>query len=458
LIVCERCGTQNAEGENFCGACGAFLDWDAAPTPAVESRPQASQSNRATAEPQLPPRPPEPQPPVAPDPVAAPDPVTALKPVVAEQPVVAQNPAVAEKPVVAQNPAVAEKPGRPVVPEPARPVPDRTTAPRPPENWPTPPTDPPPVAPVSATPVSATPVSPTPVSPTPVSPTPVSPADAARERRAPEAVKPGEQKPRRLISTEAPADEPPPNEGDLICGDCGAGNVPSRKFCRRCGASLLTAQVMAKPPWWRRLLNRLRGRRYEAGYRRSVRQPVRIQGRLILIFTLAALILLAAFPGRPYLSTGVELVKDRTRAHVRVTPVDSRASSSAKGAGPDRVYDTVSNQYWAPAPTGVGEGQWFEVDLPEPTRVLDLILHTGVALDQKTFLTQGRPREVAVTFTSDTGKTTSHVIRLRDEPGKQEFDFRADRVVRVRITLRSAYGVGPNRRVAVAELEVFGRG
>jgi ribosomal protein L40E len=271
-------------------------------------------------------------------------------------------------------------------------------------------------------------------------------------------VKPGEQVRRRPVSTQAPADEPPPNEGDLICGECGAGNVPTRKFCRRCGASLLTAQVRAKPPWWRRLLNRLRGRRYEAGYRRQVRQPVRIQGRLILIFALAALILLAAFPGRPYIHTGIELVKDRTRAHVPVTPVAARASSFAPKAEPGRVYDGVSNQYWAPAPLGVAEGQWFEVDLPEPTRVLDLVLHTGVALDRKTFLTQGRPREVSVTFTSDKGETTSHVIRLRDEPGKQQFEFRADRVTKVRITLRSAYGARPNRRVAVAELEVFGRG
>jgi hypothetical protein len=271
-------------------------------------------------------------------------------------------------------------------------------------------------------------------------------------------VKPGEAIRRRPAPTTSPADEPPPNAGDLICGQCGAGNDPSRKFCRRCGGSLLAAVVVPQLSWWRRLLKRLRGRRYEAGYRRQVRQPIRIQGRLIVLFMLAALILLAAFPGRPYIRLGTEIVKDQLRDPVTVTPVAARASSSAPSAGPDRVLDGVSNQFWAPTPRGAAEGQWLEVDLPEPTRVLHLMLHSGVSAERKQFLTQARPREVLLTFTDDRGKTSSEIIKLRDEPGKQQLRFREDRVVRVRITLRSAYGATPARRVAVAELEVFGRG
>jgi hypothetical protein len=286
-----------------------------------------------------------------------------------------------------------------------------------------------------------------------VSPAPVSPASAT-----PEAVKPAEVVRRRPAPVTAPTAEPPPNAGDLICGQCGGGNDPSRRFCRRCGASLLAATVVPKPSWWRRLLTRLRGRRYEAGYRRQVRQPIRIQGRVMLVLVLAALILLAAFPGRPYVRAGTEIVKDRIRDHVTVTPIAARASSAAPSAGADRVLDGVSNQFWAPAQGGAAEGQWIEVDLPEPTRVLDLVLHGGVSAERKQFLTQARPREVLVTFTADDGKTSSEVIRLRDEPGKQQFEFRQDRVVRLRITLRSAYGATPARRVAVAELEVFGRG
>ncbi len=34
-----------------------------------------------------------------------------------------------------------------------------------------------------------------------------------------------------------------PSAGDLVCGQCGEGNEPVRKFCRRCGNSLATAVV-----------------------------------------------------------------------------------------------------------------------------------------------------------------------------------------------------------------------
>jgi hypothetical protein len=220
----------------------------------------------------------------------------------------------------------------------------------------------------------------------------------------------------------------------------------------------VAARVVAPPPWWRRLLARLRRGRRPAGYRRPVRQPVRIRGRLVVLFALAAIVLVAALPGRGWVRTGTEIVRDRTSPHVPVTPVASRASSSAPAAGPERLLDGVSNQFWAPVPTGSAEGQWFEVDLPDPTRVLDLVIHTGVSADRKQFLTQARPRELSVTFTAEDGQTRAKVIRLRDQPGKQDFRVRAARVVRVRFTLRSAYGAQPNRRVAVAELEVFGRG
>ena len=44
----------------------------------------------------------------------------------------------------------------------------------------------------------------------------------------------------------------PLDPGDLICGNCGMGNRPTRKFCRRCGTDLAEAEV-ARVPWWRRL-------------------------------------------------------------------------------------------------------------------------------------------------------------------------------------------------------------
>jgi hypothetical protein len=36
-----------------------------------------------------------------------------------------------------------------------------------------------------------------------------------------------------------------PGAGDLVCGECGETNPPARKFCRRCGTSLASAQHVA---------------------------------------------------------------------------------------------------------------------------------------------------------------------------------------------------------------------
>jgi hypothetical protein len=54
------------------------------------------------------------------------------------------------------------------------------------------------------------------------------------------------------------------------CSACGVRNPEGRTFCRSCGETLRAAAVAQAPApgWWRRLLNRLRGRRsYAAGDR-----------------------------------------------------------------------------------------------------------------------------------------------------------------------------------------------
>ena len=37
--------------------------------------------------------------------------------------------------------------------------------------------------------------------------------------------------------------------GDLVCGQCGQGNDPGRKFCRKCGNSLAEAVPPVAPTW-----------------------------------------------------------------------------------------------------------------------------------------------------------------------------------------------------------------
>ena len=79
--------------------------------------------------------------------------------------------------------------------------------------------------------------------------------EAVKPQRPADRPRPVKQKPTRKILP-----------GDLICGECGEGNPPARKFCSRCGTPLTTATV-AKIPWWRRLVPRRRRRSMEAGQR-----------------------------------------------------------------------------------------------------------------------------------------------------------------------------------------------
>src|SRR5699024_1222381 len=86
------------------------------------------------------------------------------------------------------------------------------------------------------------------------------PAAALSPPAVPAPVKPQAPKPRRHVEP-ARTEEPPPAPGELICGACGAGNAPHRKFCRRCGATLEDAPVQGKAGWWQRRRQRRAARR-----------------------------------------------------------------------------------------------------------------------------------------------------------------------------------------------------
>ena len=139
---------------------------------------------------------------------------------------------------------------------------------------------PPPVAPVAPPPV--TPAQPPPVSPMAAQPPPVAPvarppqAAAQPASRAPQPVDDQPQsrlptaevtqKPRPVASVEQRVAQP----GDRICGSCAEPNDPSRKFCRRCGAGLGEAKIVAAAavPWYRRLFGgKKEPKQYAAGER-----------------------------------------------------------------------------------------------------------------------------------------------------------------------------------------------
>ncbi len=217
MILCQKCGHENADDASFCGECNAYLEW----------------SGQRVA-----------SPPPLPGPVAAPPPGTPMAP--PPRPVPAPRPDPSGSPPPA--PPATSVPSPPATPVPSPPA--ATASPRPA-------TAPAPTQP-AARPPSAVPDAPPPRRPTP-------PTDQPRSRQP--TTQPELARPRPDPRT-AP-EEPPLKAGDRICPVCGVGNDPARRFCRRCGAGLEQA-VVAVPvhvPWHRRLFRRGPPERYQAGQR-----------------------------------------------------------------------------------------------------------------------------------------------------------------------------------------------
>jgi hypothetical protein len=110
------------------------------------------------------------------------------------------------------------------------------------------------------------------------------------------------------VSRPAPVGEPAPEPrirpGDLICGNCGEGNDPARKFCRRCGSTLAEATVAAVAvPWWRRVFARRQKAPAPAGTRPTPSDRARGWGclssavtKVAAVVVIIAVVLFAAVP------------------------------------------------------------------------------------------------------------------------------------------------------------------
>ncbi|WP_412542709.1 discoidin domain-containing protein [Longispora sp. K20-0274] len=414
MIVCRQCGTRNAAGSQFCGECGAFLEWEGDrddPAPEPTPPPRA---------PEPPPTPaptwnftrPEPRQAERPGPTPAPATGTAPDPGTASAPTPGTGPA--PIPGSGQGPGTAPTPGPGPSPRPAQ-RPERrpgaeSRAEPPPDQW----------------------------SPPPVRPTERQPTD----------------EPTRRPTRHEPEDRPL-LRGESPCPSCGAGNDPTRRFCRRCGVPLTAAPVAARPTFWQRLLGWVFPRRvHAAGDRPNVRRPIRWRRPVLLLAALLTLVTVASAPGlRSLPGKGLAAVLDRTTKPAAVVPSAARASGSAAGTSPERLYDGKSDTYWAPAGPLPA---WVEVDFAKPFRLVDVIVTPGVSAEQKAFVADARPAVLTVEVTDGAGRVTTLTWQVRDAPGGQTFPARVSDARRVRLTITTVFGPA-NRPAAVAELEFYGR-
>ncbi|MGW1769887.1 NADase-type glycan-binding domain-containing protein [Streptomyces sp. NPDC002073] len=249
-----------------------------------------------------------------------------------------------------------------------------------------------------------------------------------------------------------------PRPGELICGQCGTGNAPDRRFCRRCGSSLAESPIAPRPPWWRRLFGRGRTPKPqpvagERPTRRQWRRP-RFVLPLLLLLVLAA----AGYALRGQVGRAVESVRDRTGKTEQVHAVRVTASGTRAGHPAALAVDGTTDRYWSPpGAAGSGEGEFLEAVLAGPVRLLDIVVHPGSSPVAEKFLTQARPAVLRVTVTAVDGRETVEDVRLADAPGKQTFHVAVSDAVRIRLTVRAVYGAGGGRHLALAEVEFFKR-
>lgn len=300
-------------------------------------------------------------------------------------------------------------------------------------------------------------------------PTEDSTADAAMTGRKPEAVKPQRQRVKRAPA--AAAQQEVLNPGDLVCGSCGSGNDPERRFCRRCGSSLVAAATVPRPPWYRRIFQRKPKAKPEAGTRRDqagakgqgmvtrgkyaflrARSTSRKLGRVFALLALVGVTGLSLGPWKGAVGDQIDKVKRIISPEYEpVRPASAAASSQLDGHPAEAATDQVSNSYWAEGAEGAGEGQGLTFTFGEPVDLDRIGFLNGASEDPKDFVTQPRVREVQLLFDDGTTKA----LTIKDEADFQEFGIKARDVTTVQLQIVSVYPSLDGSAASLAEVEFF---
>ncbi|WP_329035094.1 zinc ribbon domain-containing protein [Streptomyces sp. NBC_00178] len=417
---CAECGSTPTPGQSFCDDCGAVLSW----TPGTRAR-GAETATGTDAPGSSGPHP---------------GPVTSAEPDAA---------AGSAEPL----PEAGTEPVREPRTEPVR-EPVRADAPTaPPEEAPTLPT--PVAAPGAPDAPRATPEAAPPHASARARALLVPVADQRAAAPAPDVAPvlpgvPAASRPRVQAPGGEPADETGPP-----CPWCEVGNRPDRHFCRRCGMSLAERPGVpeAGRPWWRRMRDFGKGPVPWAGDRPRLRRGI---GR---VFTWVAyglalgLVIYAAFNA----STAWNAARDHFAKRAQISPDSFAASRSFGGHPPKVLFDKINNSWWGPGVSEAGEGEWVEARFQEPTRLLDILITSGISTKPSDLSEAALPHRMDAVITTADGKKTTRHITLDQVSGPQQRKFRAQNVVSVRFVIRSAFNSGSDKQVSMAEIEFFTR-
>lgn len=423
MTVCAQCGERNAAGAEFCGACGTYLEWEPRPVPGGGPPEQVGHIERTA----VPPRVGVPHPTGPPGSTGPPGAgVGRAGQSGAGQPRAAH-------PREVQPREVQPREGRPseVRPGEIQSGGDRPGEAHPGEVHP---------AVAGRQPGTHDPGTHDPDTrqPGPRQPVAVQPA----ERAAPTTPRP------------RPTERRQPRPGDLICGQCGEANAPVRKFCSRCGSSLVEAEAVAEK-WWRRLLPRSEPdkagtRRRRVDLRRGAARVLRWSFLVALLGALGLYGLVPAVRGavNTWAAERFRDVKGVVATELTpVRPTAITATAEAPDHPPLLAADNAKNTFWLapvePRPPALVLDFGREVDLREA------IVRVG---DPDDFQAAHRPKKLHLVY--PTGRTFD--VELADTPDEQRVRIGGSEgasVVEVHVVElhRSLRG----NEVALAEVEFF---
>lgn len=313
-----------------------------------------------------------------------------------------------------------------------------------------------------------------------------------RQQVEQEAAEPPERTPQATRKLAAAVTKTKPTRrlraGDLICGQCGEGNVLTRRFCSRCGASLLEAERVGTP-WWRRLARLFqRGPRvvelpaddvtakagasgtrggsavHDAQLRKTLagRDP-RYQLRKMYRrarLVLACVIMLGGIaygsygPFRALIDGRVESTKSRiTRAiDIHLVPVHAvtvSANLQEKGNPGFDAVDGFLNTYWL-APYSEADYPTLTLTFGQAVTLERMIIYSGVS---ENYLAHGRPSLLVLVFSNDKSAT----LTPQDTPKEQILNISsAVQITSLKIEVEGIYpGTGRPSGVAISDIELF---
>lgn len=296
------------------------------------------------------------------------------------------------------------------------------------------------------------------------------PGDAARsDGLAAEVV------PQRVPKRVAPVMKTKPTRrlqpGDLVCGQCGEGNPPMRKFCSRCGEELTSANAV-RTPWYRKVFRRkpktlaagarpgTPGTKSPAGQRAKgrARQVMKVLSLVSMGFTAVVIFVpQVREPVDDALGNPIAKVKDWVSdvrdPYDRVFPVTWKSNRTpAAGHPPQAAFDDNRLTYWATTwrPKRRQRDTFLTITFSEPVEDLAVFVYAGAPEDE--FTKYHSPSQIRFDYGDGRPNDTMTLVRQQDVQKLFELEH-AEGSTTITIWIEQVHTQQNVTQVAISELE-----